>query len=103
MAEVNFRMKKVHKGNRRKKLNLEKLKGKSQVVGEKIAERIKTGVTSIEEQRKNIREGIKEVVKEEIGFEEGRIAKKPWVTREMLEKMDERRKFKSRTDEEGKK
>src|SRR6266576_1795586 len=104
MAEVNFRMKKVHKGNRRKKWNLEKLKGKSQVVGEKIAERIKTeGVASIEEQWKNIREGIKEVVKEEIGFEEGRIAKKPWVTREMLEKMDERRKFKSRTDEEGKK
>src|SRR6266576_3359236 len=104
MAEVNFRMKKVHKGNRRKKWNLEKLKGKSQVVGEKIAERIKIeGVTSIEEQWKNIREGIKEVVKEEIGFEEGRIAKKPWVTREMLEKMDERRKFKSRTDEEGKK
>src|SRR6266576_1552451 len=104
MAEVNFRMKKVHKGNRRKKWNLEKLKGKSQVVGEKIAERIKTeGVTSIEEQWKNIREGIKEVVKEEIGFEEGRIAQKPWVTREMLEKMDERRKFKSRTDEEGKK
>src|SRR6266576_217161 len=55
MAEVNFRMKKVHKGNRRKKWNLEKLKGKSQVVGEKIAERIKFKSRTDEEGKKRYR------------------------------------------------
>ena len=39
--------------------------------------------------------------KSEIGYKEGITAKKPWVTEEMIRKMDERRKWKNVTSEEG--
>ena len=104
MSEVNFRLKKVHKGNMKKRWNLEKLKEKREIVREKLVERIKKEeFKNVEQQWQNFSESIKEVAKEEIGFEEGRRIKKPWVTKEMLEKMNERRKFKGRSDEEGKK
>ena len=40
---------------------------------------------------------------EHIGYGKGRVARKPWVTTEMLETMKERRKWKSRNTEMGKK
>ena len=42
-----------------------------------------------------------ESAKSEIGYKEGVTAKKPWVTEEMIRKMDERRKWKNVTSEKG--
>src|SRR6185436_9615275 len=52
-------------------------------------------------------EEFKEVVQrnaqEHIGYERKVRIKKPWITREIINKIDERRKWKNKSDEEGKK
>ena len=48
-----------------------------------------------------MKQAVLESAKSEIGYKEGVTAKKPWVTEEMIRKMDERRKWKNVTTEEG--
>ena len=48
-------------------------------------------------------EVVKNGAKEVYGFQETRRGKKPWITDKMIEKMDERRKWKNNNTEEGKK
>ncbi len=39
----------------------------------------------------------------QIGLERREGVRKPWITRDMISKMDERRKWKNKNNEEGKK
>ena len=50
---------------------------------------------------KTLKQAVLESAKSEIGYKEGVTAKKLWVTEEMIRKMDERRKWKNVTTEEG--
>ena len=58
---------------------------------------------SVEESWNGIRDCMTNAAKEVIGYKKATRAKKPWVTTAMLNKMNERRKYKSINNEEGKK
>ena len=51
--------------------------------------------TGVNERWMNIRKHIVDAAKESIGYKKEKRAKKPWITDEMIKKMDERRKWKS--------
>ena len=51
----------------------------------------------------NLKRVMATQAKKIIGYKEGVPAKKPWVTREMIEKMAQRRTFKHQYDEHSKK
>src|SRR5207244_12950334 len=57
----------------------------------------------VEKRWKGLKEAVIVSAKVHIGFRKGREAKKPWITHEMLEKMEEGRKWKSRNTVYGKK
>jgi len=53
----------------------------------------------VEGEWRKLKEAITEGAKEVYGYQMARTAKKPWITSEMLDKMDERRKWKSTNTE----
>ena len=53
-------------------------------------------------QRNNIKECVLHTISDLVGKVEKR-ARKPWITQEMISKMDERRKWKNVNTEEGRK
>ena len=55
----------------------------------------------IEDKWNELKEAMTVSAVKVIGYNKGQVAKKPWVTAEMLEKMDERRSWKSNGTEEG--
>jgi hypothetical protein len=57
---------------------------------------------NVEVERKNIKECVLDAISDMVGKEEKR-SRKPWITREMMGKIDERRKWKNVNTEEGKK
>ena len=84
--------------------NLEVRKEQFQVALRKgMAKEIVCNETDVDDRWKKLREVIKSRAATVFGFQKSRTAKKPWVSDRMLEKMDERRKWKSRNTEEGKK
>ena len=58
-------------------------------------------VETTEEKWTHLKESIIESAKESLGYSKGSRTKKPWVTEEMLMKMNERRKWKAVNNEEG--
>jgi len=106
VAEIQLKLKNVKRAKVIKKWNLDKLitMGK-ETVGKKLAEAIQRNTElgeNVEEVWNRIKEGMKKGAEETIGFVEGKRIKKPWITREMIEKVEERRKYKGRSDETGK-
>ena len=101
---INIKLKKVKKGRRQEKWAMDKLKTNEEALRKSIEERVKCepGAT-VEKRWKGLKEAVIESAKVHIGFRKGREAKKPWITQEMLEKMEERRKWKSRNTVHGKK
>jgi len=61
-------------------------------VNEKIRDNNQSDV-SIEGKWKILKNAVLEVAKTEVGYRTGSEARKPWVTDEMIRKMDERRKW----------
>jgi len=55
---------------------------------------------NVEEQWKNIKECVLDIISDLVGKVEKR-ARKPWITQAMISKMDERRKWKNVNTEEG--
>src|SRR5437870_5980906 len=101
---INVKLKKAKKGRRPEKWAMDKLKTNEEALRKSIEERVKCepGAT-VEKRWKGLKEAVTESAKVHIGFRKGREAKKPWITQKMLEKMEERRKWKSRNTEHGKK
>ena len=101
---VRFKFIKKHKGKR--KWNTEKLKEQKEVYAEKVNEHIQSNrnVNDAEltsnERWVRLRKAIKNSAHVNIGYQK-RKPKKPWVTTEMIEKMDERRKWKHSSTEAG--
>ena len=50
-----------------------------------------------------LRRVIQSSARKYVGYEGKRRPKKPWITEEMINKIDERRKWKNESNEEGKK
>jgi len=107
MMKAQLRLKKITQGKKRERWNREKLKG------EQTAE-FATGVTkcletsgegpaiSVEDKWNKLKSAILESGKENIGYNKRKRTKKPWITEEMLNKMDERRKWKRINTQDGK-
>jgi hypothetical protein len=58
-------------------------------------------VRGINKEWNQLKEAITIGAKEVYGFQKARIARKPWITSEMLHKMDERRKWKNNESDHG--
>ena len=106
MTEMKIKLKKLRRAKTVRKWNMDKIKEEIKgTLGEKLNEAIKEGKIeneNSEEVWKRIKTGMIKIAKEEVGYYEGKRAKKPWITEEMLGKMKQRRKYKSMANESGK-
>ena len=105
--ELAIRFKFLKKHKRKKKWNVEKLKGEQkEVYAEKVNEQIQSnrniyeGEMTSNERWVKLSKAIKNSAHENIGYQK-QEPKKPWVTTDMIEKMDERRKWKNSNTEAG--
>ena len=108
MAKIAVRLKmNVKRGRRIKKWKLEGIKEKAvNFQTETLKELTKCNSTkdsSVEEDWKQFREAVKRSAEATIGYQTAKIAKKPWVSEKMIEKMEERRNYKNINTEVGKK
>jgi len=103
-ARLNF--KRIKKPMHRKRWNLSVLKGTGkEILNQEIQRRlqdIEFSGADVEEDWSTLKRSIIDSAEESIGRTVRRKAKKPWVTEEMLEKMEERRKWKRINSNEGK-
>ena len=91
---------------RRKKLqwDLQTLEATVESFQNKVNEKIrdtKQDDVSIEGRWIMLKNAVLEAVKTEVGYKMGMEARKPWVTDEMIRKMDERRKWKNVSTDDG--
>ena len=95
--KVQLRFKKIQVARREPKLNLEKLKVEHQTFNEKVKEKLANSqdIITVNDRWICIRSAILSSAKETLGVTNRKRPKKPWVTLEMLEAMDERRKWKN--------
>jgi len=104
--KVKLKLKRIKKPTRRLKWKLDALKGPQK---EEFSDRVKTHLQNMNRNTMEVntiwttlKNAMKESAEETIGHECRRRAKKPWVTEEMLRKMDERRRWKQVNTPEGK-
>ena len=86
----------------RQRWNKKNLQEKSNELGKKIEENLREYEgKSIEERWKRLKDNIIQSANDIVGAEERLPARKPWVTREMIEEMEERRKWKHQSTEKA--
>src|SRR6476661_4071843 len=100
-----IRLKKIRKNNKKLKWVMEKAIERENAFRDNVEEQLaKEGIVEINTNEKWIR--LRDVIingaKKEIGYEKKRKIKKPWITEEMLKKMDERRAAKKMNSTAGK-
>jgi hypothetical protein len=99
-------LKKIIRFHKRKpRWDLEKLYAQRQVVHDSLEEKlgvIKCESGNVEVQCNNIKKCMLDAMSDLVGKVEKK-ARKPWITQEMISKMDERRKWKNVNNEEGRK
>ena len=101
VAKVQIKLKKICIGKRKPCWNREKTKGPEGQLFREAVEHILTEETdedradTVEEKWERLKNAIQTSAMQNIGKESRRKGKKPWVTQEMLDKMDERRKWKN--------
>ena len=65
--------------------------------------KLNTGIgMNVYQRWKEFKEVILSNAQKQIGYERRERIKKPWITKEMIDKMDERRKWRNKNDDEGK-
>jgi len=106
VAKICTRLKKIIRfQKRRPQWDLEKLYAQWQREQDNLEEKLgATGCDTgnVEVQCNNINECVLDTISDLVGKVEKR-ARKPWITQEMISKMDERRKWKNVNTEEGRK
>jgi hypothetical protein len=106
VAKICIRLKKIMRFHKRKpRWDLEKLYAQRQVVRDSLEEKlgaIKCESGNVEVQWNNITKCVLDTMSDLVGKVERRV-RKPWITQEMISKMDERRKWKNVNNEEGRK
>jgi len=104
VAKVRTRLKKILRFQKsRPRWNLEKLYDQRQIVQDTLEEKlgaIECESGNVEVQWKNIKECVLVTISDLAGKVE-KTAIKPWITQEMISKMDKRRKWKNVNTEEG--
>jgi hypothetical protein len=103
VAKICTRLKKIVRFQKRKpRLNLEKLYAQRQKVHDSLEEKLgatKCESGNVEVQWNYIKRCVLDTMSDLVGKVERR-ARKPWITQEMISKMDERRKWKNVSNEE---
>jgi len=106
VAKICTRLKKhIRFQKRRPQWDLEKLYVQQQRVQDTLEEKlcaIECDSGNVKVQLKNIKECVLDTISDLVGKLEKR-ARKPWITQEMISKIDERRKWKNVNTEEDKK
>jgi exonuclease III len=104
IMKMNVKLKKLKKGSIQRKWNMDRLKLNEKSFCKDVEENVENGQSStVEEKWRQLKSAITESAVKNIGYSKGRVAKKPWITTSMLDKMEERRMWKSRNSEEGRK
>ena len=104
IMHLNVKLKKIKKAKKRPNWNLEAIKNeKGKQFVKEVEESIGTISTDTSDQLWNdIKEVITKSAEENLGYVKKQAPKKPWITQGMIDKMDERRKWKNINTEEGK-
>ena len=101
---INVKLKKIVKGKKQMKWDMDNLKRNEISFQKGTEDNLQYGAgKSIDEQWKNLKDAILRSGIDNVGYKKGRVARKPWITTEMMNKMEERRKWKNRNTEDGKK
>ena len=111
MAEMRIKLKRVLKVNTEERWNLEKLKDDNTAMDYRARGNLRLEVAcvperesmNINEKWNRLKEVIKQTANETLGQPSRRRSRKPWVTVQMIEKMEERRKWKNDHTDEGQK
>ena len=107
-AKIRIKLKKIFTAKRKSRWNREKVKGpEGHLFKEDIEVQIKSFTAeeeerSVESRWKRLKEAIHESAGQRFGKQMKRKKKKPWITQQMLDKMDERRKWKNGVTNEAK-
>jgi hypothetical protein len=106
VVKICTRLKRIIRFQKRKPVwDLEKLQAQRQKVHESLEEKLRAGdcvSRNMEGQWNNIKKCLLDTMSNCVGKVEKR-ARKPWITQEMISKLDERRKWKSVNTEEERK
>ena len=101
---VQVRLKKIKKGKRQRKWDVDKLRTNEEAFRKSVEEHVKCEpVAGVKERWKRLKETVVKSAVTHIGYKNGRVAKKPWITSEVMNKMRERRKCKNTNTPYGKK
>lgn len=105
VMKVQLQLKQIKKPLKQLQWNLTALKGAAK---EKFSDGVRTRLQNADRSEgranaiwKKLKEAVLKSAEENIALEKRRAAKKPWVTEEMICKMDERKKLKNQNTEEG--
>jgi len=107
-ANLRIKLKKVLKAKRRRQWNLDKVKDvmcemEYRCETNLLIEKGKQKHIDLEERWETFRNSVKDAATKTLGFQISKNVRKLWITQEMIEKMDERRRWKNVNTEEGKK
>ena len=102
VMKINVMLKKIIKTSMKRKWDMKRLKTNEAAFSRSVEDSIqgKEG-SSVESRWKDLKNWVLKIAKRHVGYQKGRRIKKPWVTEEMMTKMEERKKWKSRNNEEG--
>jgi len=107
MAKIRLKLKKIPRSRNVKRWRLKELNSKkgrfNEELGKEVAKYNDSVDGNIDNEWIKLRETIKNGAEKVFGYQNDRRAKKPWITDKMLEKIDERRKWKNSNTEDGKK
>ena len=106
MMTIEVRLKRrLQKTSRHKKWRLEGIEEKAGAFQkETLKELVKGGTDqgrSVDDDWKEFSNAVKKSAEKTIGYQKARRAKKPWVSEKMIEKMDERRRWKNVGNDNG--
>src|SRR6478609_2942310 len=97
------KLKKIPRRRQQKKWKLDSLVTKVELFRKDIEEEVqcfRQGTT--EERWENLKGVVMKSVEGNVGYLKGKVARKPWIMTAIMEKMQERRKWKNKNTEEGK-
>ena len=105
LMEVHVRLKKIKRGKRRMRWQLDGIDKKVDAFQKEFVNKWKGGPGTrkpAQEKWDAFKLAVVESAKVVVGYQKSNRAKKPWITQEMLGKMDERRKWKNVNTDVGK-
>src|SRR2546425_7483347 len=102
--KMNIKLETVKRGKRKQKWNIESLKKNNMPFQRSVDDGIRTSTRigkDVNQRWIDFKEVIIGNAKEQIGYEKKNKIRTSWITDDMTNKMDERRKWKNKNDEYG--